>query len=748
MSSNPSQSFHSDSSIHLGEQESIITLNTVEKNEKTFPTKFKPNPNTSELVTRIKDITNTKSSEEKTEDSEDIDDGDIRYLMACKQAVQMFKNLESSQMKEGYVNYKWVINMTEIFKLVILCFVIGIMFFSKPEWCALTPFVTEDCKMSIDPESQDSYILGELPIIIDFQEKNFLLLLLGFLLQFNNLAKIAFCKSSDSEKASFIACLFINVLQLIFYFLLSFELIEFRIMDILSILMILFGVPKLQAIMVNFISVLYRSREILIFFILFIFIFSTLSFVLFVEFPDFNDNDDIGSFANYNFMRFSNSFYSVSIGILEGSNFIDVIAFIQPFFKLGIFFYMIFHFFAKFFLNNLLIGLMYTNYLNTFSDDAIYIEKHYKKVGTSIKEQIKNKKLSPKNLKELVRISFVKGHLDQDIYKVDVFYSATNDKISKLTSNDKQSYKYYFNELMKKKQYKIAMGILDMIKLLGMLIATELDYDIGLFYLMIFFCCEALIKLVITEFKNTTDNIMSVITIISVMIIAGNFMILKCFPKGEIEDNFLHLNINYERIYYILIVANSWNSLKLLFFNKLISVIVDVINKSFTYIQDILSIIMTVILLYSSIGMIIFGGFVTQKTIEKSGGAIAENNLRFNFNDLYSSCFTLLAVTFSGFMDIAAINNNFDTKEVFFSYHVFFVSYFILITMCFLNIINGFLIDNCQSYLSEILGRELKMNLINKLKDYQDKKQAIQDKADLSQYYGNIRDDLIGDEIN
>ena len=737
----------SDSNVQLGEQDSIITLNEQEKNEITFPTKFKPNPNTSELVKRIRLVNTNKQNNETTDDAEEIDDGDIRYLMACKQAVQMFRNFESSQMKAGYEGYDWVISMTENLKFVILIFVILIMFFSKPEWCALTKFVTEDCSMNINPESNDNYILGEFPIIIDFQEKNFLLLFLGFLLQFNNLAKISFCKSSDIEKASFIACLFINVFQFIFYFLLTFQLIEFRIMDILSILMILFGVPKLQAIMSNFISVLYRSREILIFFLLFIFIFSTLSLVLFVDFPDFCNNKDIGSFADYNFKRFSNSFYSVSIGILEGSNFIDVIAFIQPFFKIGVFFYMIFHFFTKFFLNNLLIGLMYTNYLNTFTDDALYIAKNYKKLGNSIKRQIMQKKLSPKNLTELVRISFVKGHLDQDIYKVDLFYSEAQEQ-KKVQNSNKLSYKYFFSQLMETKSYKIFIGILDIIKLLGVIIATELDFDFGIFYIMIFFCCESLIKLVITDFKKTSSNYVCVFTIISTMIIAGCFMILKCFPKGEILDNFQHLNINFERFFYLLVVANSFNSLRLLFFNKLIAVIVDVINKSFTYIKDILSIIMTVILLYASIGMIIFGGFVTFSTIKKSGGAISENNLKFNFNDLYSSCFTLLAVTFSGFMNIAAINNNFDTKIVYFSYHLFFVSYFILITMCFLNIINGFLIDNCQSYLSEILGKELKLNLINKLKKFEKEKNEMHEKADLSEYYGNIREDLINDEIN
>lgn len=40
----------------------------------------------------------------------------------------------------------------------------------------------EDCTSTINPSDHQEFILGALPIIIDAEEKNFLLLLMGILL--------------------------------------------------------------------------------------------------------------------------------------------------------------------------------------------------------------------------------------------------------------------------------------------------------------------------------------------------------------------------------------------------------------------------------------------------------------------------------------------------------------------------------------------------------------------------------------
>ena len=67
-------------------------------------------------------------------------------------------------------------------KYAILASVILILFLGKPEWCDKNTYTKNDCSATIDPEDDRWYILGELPIIIDADEKNSLLLMNGILI--------------------------------------------------------------------------------------------------------------------------------------------------------------------------------------------------------------------------------------------------------------------------------------------------------------------------------------------------------------------------------------------------------------------------------------------------------------------------------------------------------------------------------------------------------------------------------------
>lgn len=55
-------------------------------------------------------------------------------------------------------------------------------------------------------------------------------------------------------------------------------------------------------------------------------------------------------------------------------------------------------------------------------------------------------------------------------------------------------------------------------------------------------------------------------------------------------------------------------------------------------------------------------------------------------------------------------NNNDKKGEIIYSYYAYFISFIILTQICLLNIIFGFLIDNCQSYLVELLGKDIEDN--------------------------------------
>lgn len=72
-------------------------------------------------------------------------------------------------------------------------------------------------------------------------------------------------------------------------------------------------------------------------------------------------------------------------------------------------------------------------------------------------------------------------------------------------------------------------------------------------------------------------------------------------------------------------ITNSYNTVRLLLLNELIATIFTVIVRALVYIKDILSILFVVLLLFSSLGMILFGGVVldeNDKILEEQLGYI------------------------------------------------------------------------------------------------------------------------------
>lgn len=67
--------------------------------------------------------------------NEEIQDDDIRYQMACREARNAFSGIEDRILKPEYESFANIITLTEFLKYFVLLSVILILFFSKPEWC-------------------------------------------------------------------------------------------------------------------------------------------------------------------------------------------------------------------------------------------------------------------------------------------------------------------------------------------------------------------------------------------------------------------------------------------------------------------------------------------------------------------------------------------------------------------------------------------------------------------------------------
>lgn len=107
-------------------------------------------------------------------------------------------------------------------------------------------------------------------------------------------------------------------------------------------------------------------------------------------------------------------------------------------------------------------------------------------------------------------------------------------------------------------------------------------------------------------------------------------------------------------------------------------------------------------LLFSAIGMAMFGGNINSKTPEEqvkligidAGSAPSPNSLVLNFNDYYCAMYALFMIFccgWGGFDTNAMYNNPAYDKRVAFEY--FFILYFVIANLCLMNVVQSFFID-------------------------------------------------------
>jgi len=109
-----------------------------------------------------------------------------------------------------------------------------------------------------------------------------------------------------------------------------------------------------------------------------------------------------------------------------------------------------------------------------------------------------------------------------------------------------------------------------------------------------------------------------------------------------------------------------------------------------------------VMLLFSAIGMAMFGGNINSNTPQEqvkmigisAGSAPSPNSLVLNFNDYYCAMYALFMIFccgWGGFDTNSMYNNPAYDKRVAFEY--FFILYFVIANLCLMNVVQSFFID-------------------------------------------------------
>ncbi len=244
-----------------------------------------------------------------------------------------------------------------------------------------------------------------------------------------------------------------------------------------------------------------------------------------------------------------------------------------------------------------------------------------------------------------------------------------------------------------------------------------LKLQVGLIFLSMM---EQSIGIVVRGFRRTFKEFLFTFDICITLIALLIGMIFISFDS-------LPLLLSYKRtsdLFKIYALATICKTLSVVMFLRVIReirIVLDVLINSAIFLLDVIGMMGIVMLLFSSVGITMFGGVMNSKAIENyenimGKGEGFDKGLEFlNFNDYFNALMTLFSVILAGWQDnlrmLCFANPNRSMNH-----NYFFVCFFICANLFLLNVLIGFIIDNIVAYLSEDITHEhSKMTVVDRI---------------------------------
>ena len=656
----------------------------------------------------------SKDSEESIDWDEEIGDDDIRYVLAADKAVEYILSARANAIKPGYEEFKKLVDYAETLKMILIFLISIFVVLSRPIWCAnMGSKINWECTRSQDPENPIEYYRSELPVL-SAETKRIILLscMVGIFLL--DLMRIIITRGDQVQRVSFYFCMLCLVCYSIGFYFIEFKILKITFLDIFALLYVIFGIKILQKTLLKFMTVLINAKEILIFFFLFMATIAMVARLLFFRVDHYYDAE--GTTFGFNFQNFSNSLYSLTIANFLADNFFDVVSGLMADHKILVTYWLVVIFLNKFMLGNFLCGILYNCYNNLFSKDIDYMNRpQFKNIKISLKKEIVNENLKGSVFKKIMTNYMKTGNFDKNIEEIENFYSLTmnNKHRMEFDKGNPDSFSGFFNTLREDIRYIVTLGCLEGFNYIMIIITFEMDEKstypmIGIIVTVNFLLTIDRFLFLLNNFFGENEKWMVLDIVLSLLIMGLG---MQCLA---ISENLFYTDLMTKNRYLFkwlcsLFVCKSIRFLKLFGYNKQIAVVTKVIFDSFAFLKDILGIIMIFFFLFGCIGMAMFGGNVNSATpalFEEVYGDEPDMGLLVcNFNDYFFSIMTLFTVMLGGWTDIIKVNTvNFGQENNSMIYNIYFITYFFFVSLCFMNTLFGFLVDNVAANLDATIA--------------------------------------------
>lgn len=228
--------------------------------------------------------------------------------------------------------------------------------------------------------------------------------------------------------------------------------------------------------------------------------------------------------------------------------------------------------------------------------------------------------------------------------------------------------------------------------------STILTIQVALIFLSLI---EQSIGVVVRGFKKTFNSLLLTfemgITLLALII----GLIFVSFSTIELLLQYKRTSSLF-KIYALATICKTISVIMFLRIIREIRIVIDVLINSALFLIDVIGMMGIVMMLFSSVGLTLFGGIINSKSVEGFEDYFPQDDGQeyLNFNDYLNALTLLFVIILSGWQDPLRMLSYANPHRCL-SHNYFFVAFFVCTNLFLLNVLIGFIIDNIVAYLSE-----------------------------------------------
>jgi hypothetical protein len=215
---------------------------------------------------------------------------------------------------------------------------------------------------------------------------------------------------------------------------------------------------------------------------------------------------------------------------------------------------------------------------------------------------------------------------------------------------------------------------------------------------------DQFICLIIRGWRKTFESLALTFDLADTLVALLFGMIFLSFTDFTLLLNYQYTSSMF-KFYALATICKVLSVIMFFRLKKEIKIVLDVMLNSAIFLIDVIGMIGIVMLLFSSVGITLFGGVLNSQSLGTFKSVLPDDEYNegiqyLNFNDYGNALVLLFTVMMSGWNDTLKMHC-FSLANRGFVHNYFFVIYWICTNLFLMNVLIGFIIDNIVAYLSE-----------------------------------------------